>query len=70
MKDKYVVIHPFRDLQDKLKTQPDGRLYVVGDVFPATKRKVDQERLDELASSENLQKKPLIKKVNDEKEGE
>lgn len=49
----YKVIYPFADLQDKTKAFPDGRVYAVGDAFPATKRKVSDERIAELLSSKN-----------------
>ena len=45
---KFKVIYPFRDLQDTGKSFPDGRKYSVGDDYPATNRKVDEERLSEL----------------------
>lgn len=57
----YTVIHPFRDLEDTGKTFPNGRVYAVGDKFPATKRKISDERIDELKGSENKIGKPLIK---------
>lgn len=57
----YTVIHPFRDAQDTGKTFPDGRLYGVGDKFPATKRKVSDERIEELKGSNHKIGKPLIK---------
>lgn len=49
----YKVIYPFADLQDKTKVFPDGRVYAVGDAFPATKRKVSEERIAELLGSKN-----------------
>lgn len=55
----YKVITQFKDLQDK------NRIYQVGDKFPATKRKVSEERLEELSGDSNKIGKPLI-----EKEGE
>lgn len=61
----YKVIHPFRDLQDTGKTFPDGRVYAIGDKFPATKRKVSDERLEELKSADNKIGKPLIKEVGE-----
>ena len=51
----YKVITQFKDLQDK------NRIYEVGDTFPATKRKVSKERLDELSGDSNKIGKPLIK---------
>ena len=61
----YKVIHPFRDLQDTGKTFPDGRKYAIGDKFPATKRKVSEERLEELKSADNKIGKPLIKEAGE-----
>lgn len=53
----YKVIHYFEDLKDK------NRPYNVGDTFPRRGLKVSQERLVELSSNKNKQKKALIKKV-------
>lgn len=64
----YKVIYPFRDLQDKTKTLPNGRIYAVGEFYPATKRRVSKIRLNELMGSDNLIGRPLIIKV--EQEGE
>lgn len=58
----YKVIYPFADLQDKTKVFPDGRVYAVGDAFPATKRKVSDERIAELLSSNNGASTAVIKK--------
>lgn len=59
----YKVIHPFRDLEDKNKTNPNGRLYNVGDTFPATQRKVDDSRVSELLGANNKVGYPLIEFV-------
>lgn len=70
---KYKVIHPFRDKQDTGKTYPNGREYAVGDEFPATKRKVADERIEELKGSNHKIGKPLIEEVEeatDEEEGD
>lgn len=61
--DKYIVISPFKDLEDKLKTQPDGREYKLNESFPATKREVSEERLIELSTKNNKLGYPVIKKV-------
>ncbi len=55
----YKVIHYFTDLQDNC------RPYSVGDVFPREGMKVTEARLAELAGSNNMQKKPLIEKVEE-----
>lgn len=70
MKMAYEVIHPFRDGQDTGKTYPSGREYFVGDPFPATKRKVADERIEELMGYDNNAKQPLIKEVYDKEEGD
>ena len=57
----YKVIHRFADLQDF------NHLYNVGDLFPRIGMKVSQSRIDELASSKNKLKTPLIKLENDKK---
>lgn len=53
----YEVIRDFTDLQD------NEYPYSVGDLFPHDGLEVSKERLKELSSSKNLQKRPLIKKV-------
>jgi hypothetical protein len=55
----YKVIHYFTDLQDNC------RPYNVGDVFPREGMEVTEARLAELAGSDNMQKKPLIEKVEE-----
>jgi len=55
----YKVITQFKDLQDK------NRVYNVGDKFPATKRKVSEDRLDELSGDSNKLGKPVIEKEGD-----
>lgn len=62
---KYKVIHPFKDLQEKMKSQPEGRLYHAGDDYPATKRVVNEERVAELLGEDNLIGKPIIEIVED-----
>mgnify|MGYP003531703638 FL=1 len=51
----YKVIHYFEDLQDF------NHSYKPGDIFPRLGMKVSEDRLKELSSSNNRQKKPLIK---------
>lgn len=60
----YKVIKYFTDLQDK------NHPYNVGDTFPREGMEVTEERLVELAGSENKQCVPLIEKVEDEKASE
>lgn len=55
----YEVIHYFTDLQDF------NHPYKVGDTFPRVGMKVSETRLKELSSSNNKQKKALIKLVDD-----
>ena len=55
----YKVIHFFNDLQDK------NHAYNVGDTFPRKGLVVTEERLAELAGSDNKQGKPLIEKVKE-----
>lgn len=55
----YEVIAPFTDLRDY------DHPYNVGDVFPRQGVVVDQNRLDELASIHNRQRKPLIRLVDE-----
>lgn len=55
----YKVIQFFTDLQD------NNHPYGVGDTFPRNGMSVSQERIEELAGSNNKQGKPLIKKVEE-----
>ena len=55
----YKVIHYFTDLQDF------NHPYKVGDTFPRVGMKVSEARLKELSSSNNKQKKALIKLVEE-----
>lgn len=55
----YEVIHYFTDLQD------NEYPYNVGDVFPHNGLTVSEERLKELSGSNNKQRKPLIKFVEE-----
>ena len=56
----YEVIHFFTDLQDF------DHPYNVGDKFPRDGLKVSAERINELSTDVNRQRKPLIKKVLEE----
>ena len=53
----YKVIEYFEDLQD------NGRPYNVGDVFPVDGNTVTDERIAELASTQNRRRIPLIEEV-------
>ena len=55
----YKVIEYFEDLQD------NGRPYNVGDVFPVDGNTVTDERLSELASTQNRRRIPLIEEVEE-----
>jgi len=56
---KYVVIKDFTDLQDK------NHIYRAGDKYPR-KGKAKNERVEELSSSANKLKTPLIKVVEED----
>lgn len=56
---KYEVIHFFTDLRDY------DHPYNVGDEFPRQGVTVSEKRLAELSSSNNRQRRPLIKAVDD-----
>ncbi len=51
----YKVLRRFEDLQD------NRHLYQPGDEFPRAGLKVSEERIDELSSSKNRRRVPLIK---------
>ena len=53
----YKVIEYFEDLQD------NGRPYNVGDVFPVDGNTVSDERIAELASTQNRRHIPLIEEI-------
>lgn len=55
----YVVIHYFTDLKDK------NHAYHEGDTFPRDGVSVSEERIFELSTDRNKQKRPLIKFVED-----
>lgn len=61
---KYEVISFFTDLRDY------DHAYNVGDEFPRPGVTVSEERIAELASSRNKQRRPLIKAVEDDKQQE
>ena len=55
----YKVIKFFTDLQD------GSYPYHVGDVYPREGLTVSQKRFNELSGSKNLQKTPLIEKIDE-----
>lgn len=57
----YKVIKYFTDLQD------NNHPYNAGDIFPRSGMEVSEDRLAELAGSENKQGVPLIQKVEEKK---
>jgi len=57
----YKVIKLFADLQD------NNYIYKEGDVYPRKGLEVSEERIAELAGSNNLQKQPLIELVKQKK---
>lgn len=68
----YKVIKAFADLQDVKKTK-SGNIYFeyeVGDTYPRKGVSHTEERIAELAGSENKQGTPLIKLVEEEKPAE
>lgn len=56
----FKVIKQFIDLQD------NNHLYKVGDVYPRKGLEPTENRLKELSTSANKQKRPLIKEVENE----
>lgn len=52
----FVVIKPFRDLQD------NNFMYKAGDVFPRDGMEVSDDRIKELSGNDNKLGKPLIEK--------
>lgn len=56
----YKVIHPFTDVEDF------RHVYNVGDKYPRIGMKVSEERLKELSSNKNKQKRALIALDNDD----
>ncbi|CAN7410550.1 hypothetical protein LJR015_004015 [Peribacillus frigoritolerans] len=57
-KKKYQAVEDFKDLQDK------DKIYRKGDSFPKPgNKKVEEERLEELLSSDNKMGKPVIKEI-------
>lgn len=63
----YKVIKFFHDLEDKKETKSGTvyHAYNVGDVYPREGSKPSEERVAELAGSENKQGEPLIELVEE-----
>lgn len=57
---KYKVLYPFADLHDKKYK------YKTGDTFPRQGLEVSEDRIKELAGSNNKLKKPLIEEIIEE----
>lgn len=57
-REEYVVLYPFRDLQNKSKSSPNGRIYAVGDSY--YNKSGTQKRIDELVGKDNKIGKKLI----------
>lgn len=59
-KTKYKVLHMFIDLEN------GNKVYVEGDSFPRpANKKISDERIEELTTSNNKRGKALIKEVED-----
>lgn len=61
MSKRYIVLYPFRDLQDKNKDFPNGKVYAIGDIYS---NKASKERLEELSTKNNKLGRELIKISN------
>ena len=70
MKEAFKVLKPFRDLQDKNKTNPNGREYAAGDLYPAVFLDLSDERVEELTTKKNRLKKVILEKIEQEEEEE
>lgn len=66
----YKVIKFFHDLEDKKETKSGTvhHAYNVGDTYPREGSKPSEERIAELAGSENKQGEPLIELVEEQVE--
>lgn len=60
----YIVITRFADLAD------DKYMYEAGDKFPRDGMKVTKKRLQELSGKKNKARKPLIKEIEDDTDGD
>ena len=64
----YKVIKAFHDLRDSQETK-NGKIYYeykVGDAFPRAGKEVSEERIQELAGSDNKRGVPLIELAEEE----
>ena len=60
--EKYAVIHTFRDLEDKTEKYPNGYIYLANkDRYPRAGLNVNDDRLNQLLSTNNKIGKILIK---------
>ncbi len=64
MKEKYVVINNFKDLED------NNHLYLKGDIYPREGLEPTNKRIKELSTEKNKTGKKLIQKVEDTEETE
>ena len=59
---KYIVVHTFRDLEDKTEKYPNGYIYIANkDRYPRVGINVSNARINELSSINNKIGKVLIK---------
>jgi len=65
MKEKFKVLHPFRDLEDTNKTFPNGREYTEGDLYPSVYLDLSEERVEELSTKKNKIGRPLIERIEE-----
>ena len=56
---KYIVIKDFKDLKD------NGYIYRAGDIFPRPDVNVDENRIRELATADNVRKEILIRALQE-----
>lgn len=60
-KEKYIVVSPFKDLEDK------GKVYQPDEVYPRpANKKIKDDRIKELLTKKSRTGKPFIKKAEDE----
>lgn len=65
---KYIVLHDFKDLQDVDSKTNKNKIYAKNDTYPnPVNKKISKERLAQLTSANNNQKRPVIQEVAEEK---